>query len=142
MVRVGVDPVTGMVHVLEAEAHNAAGTVSTRGLGSARSKAVSCRDSACRSPKIHSSEGRSRHQTNFDTYMVPTIRDVPTMHVTALEDLDAGDPYGPRGVGELGLASITPAIANAVGDATGIRPLAAPFDPAILAGYDRCELSP
>jgi len=71
--------------------------------------------------------------TNFDSYMMPTLRDVPnTMRITALEELDPGDPHGPRGAGELGIGAVTPAIANAVFDAIGRWPVVTPFAPESL----------
>jgi CO/xanthine dehydrogenase Mo-binding subunit len=67
---------------------------------------------------------------NFDTYMIPSIHDAPqSMAVFALEGLEADDAFGPRGVGELGIGAVTPAIANAVADATGFWPEQAPIDP-------------
>ena len=67
---------------------------------------------------------------NFDTYMMPTVRDVPErMRVTAHEGLDPGDPFGPRGAGELGIGAVSPAIANAVADALGRWPVIMPFAP-------------
>jgi CO/xanthine dehydrogenase Mo-binding subunit len=67
---------------------------------------------------------------NFDSYMMPGIADAPErMVVYALEDLDANDPYGPRGVGELGIGAVTPAIVNAVFDATGMCPTVTPISP-------------
>ncbi len=59
---------------------------------------------------------------NFDTYLIPGISDVPfETNVTAIEQLYEGDIYGPRGVGEIGTISITPAIISAVYDAIGYR---------------------
>jgi nicotinate dehydrogenase large molybdopterin subunit len=46
-----------------------------------------------------------------------------------LEDLDRDDVYGPRGVGELGIGAVTPAIAAAVADAVGIWPTITPIPP-------------
>jgi CO/xanthine dehydrogenase Mo-binding subunit len=67
---------------------------------------------------------------NFDTYMMPGIADTPArMLVHALEELDPGDCYGPRGVGELGIGAVTPAIANAVLDAIGVCPTVSPISP-------------
>ena len=57
---------------------------------------------------------------NLDTYLMPSIADVPfDMNVQAIEELYEGDEYGPRGVGEIGLICLAPAIANAVHDAIG-----------------------
>lgn len=59
---------------------------------------------------------------NMDTYLVPTIRDVPdTQRVDAVEELAEGDNYGPRGVGEIGSVALAPAIIQAVHAATGVR---------------------
>jgi len=67
---------------------------------------------------------------NLDAYLMPTFADAPaTMQVSALEDLDAGDPFGPRGAGELGIGAVTPAICNAVADAIGEAPALTPLRP-------------
>jgi len=59
---------------------------------------------------------------NFADYMVPTHADSPKIDV---HFLDFPDPvlnlYGARGIGEIGLAGIAPAITAAVYHATGIR---------------------
>ncbi len=59
---------------------------------------------------------------NFADYIVPTIADAPDIDV---HFLDIPDPlmneYGARGIGEIGLAGIAPAITAAVYHATGIR---------------------
>jgi len=63
----------------------------------------------------------SRYAThNFDSYLMPNIVDVPfETNVYAIEELYEGDIYGPRGVGEIGTISITPAIVKAIHDAIG-----------------------
>jgi xanthine dehydrogenase YagR molybdenum-binding subunit len=59
---------------------------------------------------------------NFADYIVPTIADSPQIDV---HFLDIPDPllneYGARGIGEIGLAGIAPAITAAVYHATGVR---------------------
>jgi xanthine dehydrogenase YagR molybdenum-binding subunit len=59
---------------------------------------------------------------NFADYIVPTIADAPEIDV---HFLDIPDPllneYGARGIGEIGLAGIAPAITSAVNHATGVR---------------------
>jgi xanthine dehydrogenase YagR molybdenum-binding subunit len=59
---------------------------------------------------------------NFADYVVPTSADTPKIDVHFLEIPDPlmGE-YGARGVGEIGLAGIAPAIASAVYHATGVR---------------------
>ncbi|WP_168119069.1 xanthine dehydrogenase subunit D [Paenibacillus sp. HB172176] len=59
---------------------------------------------------------------NFDTYLIPAIADIAgsfTLH--AIEDLPQDDPYGPRGVGEVGSVALAPAITAAVQHAIGKR---------------------
>jgi xanthine dehydrogenase YagR molybdenum-binding subunit len=60
--------------------------------------------------------------SNFADYLVPTCPDTPKIDVTFL---DYPDPilgeYGARGIGEIGLAGIAPAITAAVYHATGVR---------------------
>ena len=59
---------------------------------------------------------------NFADYIVPTSADSPQIDVTFL---DIPDPmmgeYGARGIGEIGLAGIAPAMTAAVYHATGVR---------------------
>lgn len=133
LARVAVDPVAGTVRVLDLHQHTAAGPVldaaaylgqieggGVQGLGFTLSEDARL--------------AAGRHLTaNLDTYMLPTIGDAPeTSRVLALEDLDPGDPYGPRGVGELGIGAVTPAIAAAVADAIGAWPVVTPFPPETL----------
>ena len=60
--------------------------------------------------------------SNFADYVVSTCADAPEIDVTFLNfpDLTLNE-YGARGVGEIGLAGIAPAITAAVYHATGIR---------------------
>jgi xanthine dehydrogenase YagR molybdenum-binding subunit len=60
--------------------------------------------------------------SNYADYIVPTCADAPEIDVTFLNypDLTLNE-YGARGVGEIGLAGIAPAITAAVYHATGIR---------------------
>ncbi|WP_159587297.1 molybdopterin cofactor-binding domain-containing protein [Chelativorans xinjiangense] len=130
LARVAVSRITGQTRVLDLHQHTAAGPMldiaaylgqieggSVQGLGYTLSE-----DAAMR--------GGHYLTCNLDTYAMPSIADAPqSMLVTALEELDAGDPFGPRGVGELGIGAVTAAIANAVADAIGYWPEQIPFDP-------------
>jgi xanthine dehydrogenase YagR molybdenum-binding subunit len=59
---------------------------------------------------------------NYADYLVPTHADSPQIDV---HFLDIPDPmmgeYGARGIGEIGLAGVAPAITAAIYHATGIR---------------------
>ncbi|MEJ2870531.1 xanthine dehydrogenase family protein molybdopterin-binding subunit [Actinomycetospora sp. OC33-EN08] len=64
--------------------------------------------------------GRVANGTLAD-YLVPTHADVPDIDVTFVGDPDRFTPTGVKGVGEVGLIGVAPAIANAVHHATGRR---------------------
>ncbi|MBX6356811.1 MAG: xanthine dehydrogenase subunit D [Micromonosporaceae bacterium] len=71
---------------------------------------------------------------SFTDYLIPTILDVPPMHVEVLELADPHAPYGLRGVGEPPAISSTPAVVAAIRAATG-RPLTrVPVRPEHLIG--------
>ena len=59
---------------------------------------------------------------NFADYIVPVCADLPDLDVTFLDypDLIVNE-YGARGIGEIGMAGVAPAIASAVYHATGVR---------------------
>jgi xanthine dehydrogenase YagR molybdenum-binding subunit len=59
---------------------------------------------------------------NFADYIVSTCADLPELDVTFLDypDLIVNE-YGARGIGEIGMAGVAPAIASAVYHATGVR---------------------
>jgi len=80
-----------------------------QGLGLALMEEIQLVDGALRNP-------------SFTDYLIPTILDMPPMHVDVLELGDPHAPYGLRGVGEPPTISSTPAIVAAIRAATG-RPL-------------------
>ncbi len=59
---------------------------------------------------------------SFADYLVPTCADLPELDVTFLDypDLMVNE-YGARGIGEIGMAGVAPAITSAVYHATGVR---------------------
>ena len=139
LARVAVDRTTGAVCVLDLEQHVAAGPVvdtasylgqieggGVQGLGFTLIEDMVVQD--------------GRYCTdNFDGYMIPSVADAPqTSRVFALEDLEDHDAFGPRGVGELGIGAVTPAIAAAVADACGVWPTVTPISPEdMLAAMSR-----
>jgi xanthine dehydrogenase YagR molybdenum-binding subunit len=58
---------------------------------------------------------------NFGDYLVPVHADVPDIDVVFAGGPDRLTPTGTKGVGEVGLAGVAPAIANAIYHATGRR---------------------
>ncbi|HMP41824.1 MAG TPA: molybdopterin-dependent oxidoreductase, partial [Roseiflexaceae bacterium] len=58
---------------------------------------------------------------NFSTYLLPTALDMPTQIIPLiLEYPDVQGPYGARGMSEMALVPLAPAIAIAIHDAVGI----------------------
>ncbi|PRS06591.1 xanthine dehydrogenase subunit D [Bacillus halotolerans] len=118
-VEVEVDLLTGDVRVIDCEHAIAAGpVVSPQGYrgqiegGAAMALGYTLMEEAKMTDGRYTAE-------NLDQYVIPGIKDVPAMKLTAIEELMDGDSYGPRGVGEIGTIAITPAIVKAVHDAVG-----------------------
>lgn len=78
----------------------------------------------------------------FSTYLLPTALDMPTEIVPIILELaDPNGPYGARGMAEMPLVPLTPAIATAIHDATGVWLSQQPMTPervlaAILASSE------
>ncbi len=58
---------------------------------------------------------------SFGDYKMPTVADIPQLEVVLLEsDIGGPAPYGGKAIGEQPIATVAPAIANAVLDAVGV----------------------
>ena len=62
-------------------------------------------------------------------YRVPTIVESPPIEVKIVESMDPHGPFGAKEAGEGSLAAFLPALANAVADAIGVRPIDLPITP-------------
>jgi 4-hydroxybenzoyl-CoA reductase subunit alpha len=58
---------------------------------------------------------------NMLDYRVPTIQDSPPIEVGIVESIDPHGPFGAKEAGEGSLAAFSPALTNAIADATGLR---------------------
>lgn len=56
---------------------------------------------------------------SLESYLIPTVRDVPDMKVEIIQIPEPLAPYGAKGIGESTVTPVAPAIANAVTDAIG-----------------------
>jgi len=52
---------------------------------------------------------------------VPKITEAPEIQVIAIEEHCPGGPFGAKGMGELPVNPVAPAIVNAIYDAVGVR---------------------
>ena len=67
--------------------------------------------------------------TLFANYLIPTALDVPDVQPIAVESGEGKGPFNARGIGEPPTGPPPPAIASAVYDAVGVRPLDLPIAP-------------
>ncbi|MYH93288.1 MAG: molybdopterin-dependent oxidoreductase, partial [Acidimicrobiaceae bacterium] len=81
--------------------------------------------------ELQITEGRVRNPS-FTDYLIPTMLDVPPMPMKIFEFPHPDSPYGLNGVGEPPNLSSTPAILNALRDATGLELPRAPVRPSDL----------
>jgi CO/xanthine dehydrogenase Mo-binding subunit len=58
---------------------------------------------------------------SFADYKIPTLRDIPAATPIIVEKDYDSEPYGAKGVGEMSVFGIAPAVANAVARVTGVR---------------------
>lgn len=87
-------------------------------------------------------EDGSMLQPSPREYGMLTARGVPPIHVDLVETIDPEGPFGAKGVGEAGLIPVAAAVANAVADATGIRPRSFPISPwKVVEWIERGEIS-
>jgi 4-hydroxybenzoyl-CoA reductase alpha subunit len=66
---------------------------------------------------------------NFIDYRIPVASDMPEIDSIIVESNDPNGPYGAKEASEALNAAIIPAIANAIANATGVRPKSLPITP-------------
>ncbi len=66
-------------------------------------------------------DGGTIINASFADYKIATARDIPVATPVIVEKDYASEPYGAKGVGEMAVFGIAPAIANAVARLTGVR---------------------
>ena len=75
--------------------------------------------------------------TNFDQYMIPTVKDMPDIEPIIVENPDPNGPFGAKSIGEPTLELGAAAIANAVANATKKRIRSLPLNlERIIVGKD------
>jgi CO/xanthine dehydrogenase Mo-binding subunit len=132
---VEVDPETGTFQIVDAAMACDAGTIINpvgaegqnegafaQGLGYAKTESLVMED------------GRI-HNPNFSDYRIPSIADMPPLRQRFVQSYEPTGPFGAKGLGQVGLDPVAPALANAIADATGVRVTTLPILPEkILAG--------
>ena len=79
--------------------------------------------------KMHFDGGQVTNASLAD-YKIPGIRDLPgTMENLTVDNIQHNGPFGAKGVGEVATFCVSPAIANAIDDAVGVRLTELPLNP-------------
>lgn len=113
---VEVNLLTGETKLLKVEMITSAGTViNPLGLEG------QCEGGAVMSEGYALFENFKTGTRNFQTYLMPVMKDMPDIHVSAIETAEEDGPFGAKGVGEVVSVPGTAAIVNAIYDATGVR---------------------
>ena len=66
-------------------------------------------------------DGGQVTNASFADYKIPGFRDIPALEIELVAATQASGPFGAKGLGESGTFGVSPAIANAIHDAVGIR---------------------
>ena len=66
-------------------------------------------------------DGGQVTNASFADYKIPGFRDVPPMESEYVSATTEAGPFGVKGVGESATFGVSPAIANAIHDAIGVR---------------------
>jgi CO/xanthine dehydrogenase Mo-binding subunit len=80
---------------------------------------------------------------SFADYKIPGFRDVPVMESELVTATQETGPFGAKGIGESSTFGVSPAVANAIEDAVGIRLTELPIRPeAVLRALRAAEGRP
>ena len=128
-VEVEVDPETGKFTIVDYAAASDAGTVVfpigaegqneggvAQGLGYALTENMMFEDGRPLGP-------------NLSDYRIPCIADMPPFQQVFVPSHEPTGPFGAKGIGEIGLDPMAPAIASAIHDAVGVRINTLPITP-------------
>lgn len=130
-VEVEVDTLTGKIEVLRAwSAHDVGKAINPASVeGQIQGGFVQGLGYALCERLVWDDDGRLGNPS-FADYKVPGILDSPPLiQPIVLEDPDPTGPFGAKGVGEISLVGVAPAIANAVAAAVGVRLRTLPLTP-------------
>jgi CO/xanthine dehydrogenase Mo-binding subunit len=133
IVDVEIDPETGKIQILRFTAFQDAGKAIHPSYveGQMQGGSVQGIGWAINEEYYMNADGRMDNTSLLD-YRMPTSLDIPMIDTVIIEVANPGHPFGVRGVGEANIIPPTPAIANAVHDATGTRFNELPINPGVV----------
>jgi CO/xanthine dehydrogenase Mo-binding subunit len=74
------------------------------------------------------------NSTLFTNYLIPNASDYPDIEAEVVESGEGRGPFGARGIGEPPIGPSAPALANAISNAIGARPMRLPMTPERVLG--------
>ena len=120
-VEVEVDRETGVVKLIRiASAHDVGKAINPMALTSQIEGGIMMGLGYALWERLLCEDGRIAN-ASFADYKIATIRDIPIAVPIVVEKNYAAEPYGAKGVGEMAVFGIAPALANAVARAVGVR---------------------
>ena len=121
VVEVKVDTETGEVKVLNVWAAHDSGRIINRNTAEGQIEGgVAQGIGYALTEEVVISNGKVQNDSFVD-YKILGSKDIPKIHCIFVETDDPEGPYGAKGVGEIALIAVIPAIANAIYDAVGVR---------------------
>jgi 4-hydroxybenzoyl-CoA reductase alpha subunit len=120
-VEVEVDRKTGNVSVQEIAAVVDCGTVINPTLAEGQVEGGIAQGLGLALSETLAWSGGRPQNPNFGDYKLPTVADMPRLHVAFADSYEPSGPFGAKGVGEIGLDPVPAAVANAIFDAVGVR---------------------
>jgi CO/xanthine dehydrogenase Mo-binding subunit len=134
---VGVDEATGRVDLLRViAAHDCGVAINPQQIRGQLIGSVSMGQGLALSENYPTVNGSPPwRRLDYRKLGVPTSLTATTVRTEIVEDPFAEGPYGAKGISEIATVPSTPAILNAIHNATGFRPYSTPVDPAhVLKG--------
>lgn len=131
---VGVDEATGRVDLLRViAAHDCGVAINPQQIRGQLIGSVSMGQGLALSESYPSVNGSPPwRRLDYRRLGVPTSQNATTVRTIIVEDPFAEGPYGAKGISEIATVPATPAILNAVYNATGVRIYDTPVDPKLL----------
>lgn len=121
VVEVEVDTWTGIIRPLKVTAaHDVGRVINQMGVEGQIQGGVAMGLGYCLSEELKVEEGHVLN-ASFRDYRLMTATEIPQIDMHFMETMDPAGPFGAKGIGEAPAICISPAVANAVFNATGIR---------------------
>ncbi|MBI3092380.1 MAG: xanthine dehydrogenase family protein molybdopterin-binding subunit [Candidatus Tectomicrobia bacterium] len=128
-VEIEIDPESGLIHVLKVcSVHDVGRAINPRNIVAQVEGGVAQGVGFALYEEMITRQGAVLNSNLLD-YKLPGATEAFDIEAVIIESPDPNGPFGAKGMGELGILAIAPAIANAVYDALGVRLKTLPLTP-------------